>query len=495
MTEFERDYYAILGVLASADDQEIKRAYRQLARRYHPDVSDEARAVERFREIQEAYELLNDAVQREVYDHWRRQQGLDRPLPMALRITPSQSILNCLGEPQVLYVLLEIVASNQVECERLPLNLSLVLDRSTSMKGARLQQVKVAARYIIDQMGANDVLSLIAFSDRAEMLLPGSRRIDKDAARSAIRNLRSGGGTELLQGLEMGLQEVGRWKMPNVQNHLILLTDGQTYGDDDECREAARLAGEQGISLTLMGVGADWNDQLLDKMARLNGASSSTVYIDSSAKIAKAFHDRVESLGNLFAQDLALSLHFSEGVRAREIFQVSPYIARLYLGDDRVLLGNLDREQPLAVLAELLVDHHQPGIHRLLQVDVSAVVPATGPQAVNIRQAVEVSFVAEMRRRGSIPPDIVSAMGKLTLFKMQERAMDEIEQGQIEPAVNRLKTLATRLLDVGEAELARAALLEAGRLAQTGSLSPEGRKRIRYGTRSLRILPKEVRYD
>ena len=203
----------------------------------------------------------------------------------------------------------------------------------------------------------------------------------------------------------------------------------------------------------------------------------------------------MESLGNLFAQDLSLSLHFSEGVESREIFQVSPYIARHYLVDDRVLLGALEKEQPLAVLAELLVDCYQPGVHRLVRIDVSGVVPAAGPQTIHTRQAVEVSFVAEMRRRGSIPPDIVSAMGKLTLFKMQERAMDEIERGQIEPAVNRLKTLATRLLDVGEAELARAALLEAGRLAQTGSLSPEGRKRIRYGTRSLRILPKEVRYD
>jgi hypothetical protein len=78
---------------------------------------------------------------------------------------------------------------------------------------------------------------------------------------------------------------------------------------------------------------------------------------------------------------------------------------------------------------------------------------------------------------------------------MQERAMADIELGHIEPAVNRLKTMATRLLDIGEVELARAALLEAGRLAQTGSLSSAGRKKIRYGTRSLTIVPKEVRYD
>jgi hypothetical protein len=86
-------------------------------------------------------------------------------------------------------------------------------------------------------------------------------------------------------------------------------------------------------------------------------------------------------------------------------------------------------------------------------------------------------------------------MGKLAIFKMQERVMEDLEMGHIEPAVTRLKTMATRLLDIGEVDLARAALLEAGRLAETGNLSASGRKKIRYGTRELTIVPKEVDYD
>lgn len=73
--------------------------------------------------------------------------------------------------------------------------------------------------------------------------------------------------------------------------------------------------------------------------------------------------------------------------------------------------------------------------------------------------------------------------------------MDDLDRGEIEHASQRLETMATRLLNVGENELAKAALLEAGRLARTGHLSPEGRKRIRYGTRSLSMLPKEISHD
>jgi Ca-activated chloride channel family protein len=495
MIEFEQDYYALLNIPPDADEREIKRAYRHLARRYHPDTTTEENPVERFREIQKAYECLIDPIQREAHDHWRQQQGLDRPLPLNVRVTPSQSNVLCLGESQVLYVLVEISASEEISGYRLPLNLCLVLDRSTSMKGARLQQVKVAARYIADQMGPNDVLSVVLFSDRAELILPGRRGIDKQAARAAINSVQSGGGTELLQGLTMGLKEVQRWQDKGMQNHLILLTDGQTYGDEDGCREMAKLAGRLNISLTLMGIGSDWNDNLLDEMARLSQGASSSIYIDSNTKIAKAFHDQVVSLGNACAHNLSLSVHHGEGVSTRDIFLVSPETTRLSLVDDRVLLGSLEKQQPRAVTLELLVGSHTPGVHRLLQVEVQGTVPSAGLQPLRTRQAVDVTFVTALGRQLPIPSDIVSAMGKVAIFKMQERAIEEIDMGQIEPAVSRLKTLATRLLDIGETELARAALLEAGRLAQTGSLSAEGRKKIRYGTRGLRILPKEVHYD
>jgi Ca-activated chloride channel family protein len=496
--EFAHDYYAILGISSDADERAIKRSYRQLALRYHPDTSTEVDAAERFREIQEAYELLIDPMQREAYDHWRRQQGLDHPLPLMLRVTPSHDVLPSLGEPQAMYVLVELTASEKVESQRLPLNLCLVLDRSTSMKGARLQQVKEAARYIVNRMKPDDVLSLVVFSDRAELVLPGQRGIDKQAARVAVSGIRAGGGTELLQGLRLGLQEVERWRSDAVLqpiSHLILLTDGQTYGDEEECLQAAKLAGKRQIPLTTMGIGSDWNDKLLDQMARLSGAPGGSYYIDSSAKIAKAFHDRIHGLGSIFANNLQLIAHQHEEVSIKEVFRVSPQISQLFFVENQLALGSLEKQQPQAIIMELMVSGLAPGSHRLLQIAVEGEVPSLGRQPVRAQQQVTVTFDADLDRRAPIPPDIVSAMGKLTIYKMQERAMAEIESGNVDSAVRRLKTMATRLLDIGEPELARAALLEAGRLAQTGSLSEEGRKKIRYGTRGLTILPKEVLHD
>ena len=63
-----KDYYKILGVSKTADKDEIRKSYRKLARKYHPDVSKESDAEARFKEVSEAYEVLNDAKKRAEYD-------------------------------------------------------------------------------------------------------------------------------------------------------------------------------------------------------------------------------------------------------------------------------------------------------------------------------------------------------------------------------------------------------------------------------------------
>jgi len=128
-------------------------------------------------------------------------------------------------------VLLDISPDRDLPTSRLPLNLCLVLDRSTSMQGVRLQQVKEATHRIIDYLQPIDTFSLVVFSDRSEVLLPGQQDIDKALAKSVASTIQPSGGTEMLQGLLAGLKEIQANRTENAVNHIILLTDGQTYGD------------------------------------------------------------------------------------------------------------------------------------------------------------------------------------------------------------------------------------------------------------------------
>ena len=72
----KRDYYEVLGVSKTANDDEIKKAYRSLAKKYHPDVCKEPDAEAKFKEVQEAYEVLSDSTKRQQYDQF----GHDGPM-------------------------------------------------------------------------------------------------------------------------------------------------------------------------------------------------------------------------------------------------------------------------------------------------------------------------------------------------------------------------------------------------------------------------------
>ena len=487
------DYYAALGLQPPASPDEIRHSSRVLARRFHPDTSSAADAQPRFQQVQDAYEILSDPEKKRAYDQWREKEGLAEPPALVVRHTLSRSKLAILSEDQILYDLVEIFPSSTLDVKRLPFNLCLVIDRSTSMQGLRLQRVKDATNFIIDFLDESDIFSMVIFSDWAEVVIPAQSKLDKNYAKSRVSTIRSSGGTEILQGMVAGLAELDRWRSPDTVSHLILLTDGQTYGGESECVEQAIAAGKRQISITAMGIGQDWNDKLMDEIARQSGGTST--YIDSAARVTSLFRECIQSLSSVVARDLNLTLRLGEGVSVHSAFRVSPRLEPLQVDQSLIRLGQLGGEQPCSLMLELLVAPHSPAKLTLAKLEVAATVPALAHRHQVIKKDIDVEFAEDLEVSMPAPPNIVSTLGKLAIFKMQEKTMEDLERGQIDRASQRLETMATRLLNIGENDLAKAALLEAGRLARTGHISPEGRKRIRYGTRGLSVLPKEVSRD
>jgi Ca-activated chloride channel family protein len=113
-------------------------------------------------------------------------------------------------------------------------------------------------------------------------------------------------------------------------------------------------------------------------------------------------------------------------------------------------------------------------------------------------QPIRIEFSREVKEDAdtTIPPSamIIQALGKLTLYRMQEKAHMEVGQGQFELAAQHMKQLATSLLSQGERSLARTALIEAENIEKMQAFSEEGSKEIKYGTRAL-IMPQEEKEE
>jgi len=489
------DYYRALAVPEEADADEIKRAYRRMARRYHPDVDQSPDAADRFLLIQAAFDVLGDSGQRAAYDVERRARQRREEAqsgPVALRWVLSQRPLACRQEAQVVYALLDVVVTAAKDSNGLPLNLCLLLDCSSSMRGASLLRLKEAARFVADQLTEQDSFSLIAFHDRARVLIPNRGTVHPGVVRAAINTLEARGGTEIAQGLSAALKQVRHRALPRYLSHIVFLTDGHTYGDADVCRDLARQAGAAGISISALGLGPHWNEALLNDIATLSGDVS--FHIDSPAGITLAFQEQIQRLRDVVVHDAALEIELGAGVTMRAGHRFFPSIAPLDTAVEKEPLtlpvGSIGRHAGQTLLLEFQVPPlPTPGPVSLTRVRLIGRTATAQPK--DRRTLVQTDLATHCERETEtkpLDPRLRGFAERVTAYRLQERAWQDLAEDQIDQATVRLRSVATKLLELGEVDLARETIREARRLETTGRTSRIGKKRIRYGTRSLATL-------
>lgn len=293
------DFYALLGLLRSATQEEIRRAYHKAAKRLHPDTNQAPGETELFLDVQQAYQVLSDPSRRSSYDATLPPEETI-PVVVDQRILLSRKEISRLRESQLIYVLLDLLPSEAQKkaAASVPLNFCLVLDCSTSMKGERLDMVKATAIQIIRKLKPQDVFSVVAFNDRAEVVIPATRQQGSThKLETRIQMLQTGGGTEIFRGLEAGFDEIRRYTNPGTVSHILLLTDGRTYGDESQCYELAKQAAEMGIGISGLGIGSGWNDVFLDQLASTTGGT--TMYVSQPKDIERLLNEKFSNLSNL----------------------------------------------------------------------------------------------------------------------------------------------------------------------------------------------------
>jgi Ca-activated chloride channel homolog len=384
------------------------------------------------------------------------------------------------GGSQVAYVLLETRPTEMMAQVRMPLNFALVLDHSGSMKGAKLKNVKEAVKMVIDGLEPTDYVSVVIFDDTSQVIIPSMPSNDKPGMKDAIDQIRDAGGTTMSLGMIQGLNELRRWNIPHAINRMILLTDGVTYGDSERCRQLARDAAAAGIAIYPLGIGADWDEDLLDNIGQLSGGMPAE-FIRNPADALSIFQQQIQSAVDVAIRNASLIVRLPVGVTPKKAVKVLPIISDLgqsVLSDRQIIipLGDLEKDKPQSVLLELMIDPRPAGLFRIAQAELTYDVPITGLVSESVRDDIKVTFTTDPNQAAAVNATVMNFAEKANAHRLVTRVLDEYKRTG--KATTRLAPNVTRVLD----EETQAALEQ---INQGQQISQEQVKSIGNKTRKL----------
>jgi len=395
-----------------------------------------------------------------------------------------------LNQPQLVYVLTELLPGEAMANVRMPLNFALVLDRSGSMAGEKLRTMKEAVKRIIDQLDPNDVVSLITFETRTQLLTQAQPVRDKHALKQMVDRIKDGGGTVMAPAIYEGIRQVSLYYTPERVSRIILLTDGEATDKEDDSRIQADQAGAMGLPIIGLGFGNNWKEDFMFELADRSvmlpaGARGGKVEFIRTPDMAMNVFQEVFQSMHIVAQNVVTNVRMVQGLEARRVWQVAPIIRDISMGAIQgraVVVQAGDLEQGgAAYLYEIMLPPRPEGLVRIAQTDVTYDVPRSAPE----RQAADLllQFTNDPSLYNQYNGRVMNIVEKVQAFKLQTQALSEAEAGNVGSATRKLRAAVTILLNQGDSELAQQMTQEADRLEKSGQISSEGKKTIKLTSR------------
>ena len=234
-----------------------------------------------------------------------------------IKFTPEKNGI-LLNQENTFDVLLKIsseVEDSPKETERLPLNLSLVIDRSGSMNGEPLEEAKKCASMLVDRMSEKDRLSVVTYESHAEVLVTSQPVSHKSRLKSQIRGITTGGMTALYDGWSLGAEEVAKNSNDNFISRVLLLSDGQAnrgLTDDDVIASHCRKMAEAGVTTSTYGLSEHFNENLMAGMA--SAGQGQAHYGQTAEDLMDPFQEEFDLLEALLARRMRLRMMPEKGV-------------------------------------------------------------------------------------------------------------------------------------------------------------------------------------
>lgn len=374
-------------------------------------------------------------------------------------------------------------------------NIALVMDRSGSMGGTKIEMAKAAAMEALSRLGNNDLFSLVTYATDVTTLVPAQKIIETTSIIRAIKGIEAGGNTALFGGVSQGAAEIRKNIEDDYVHRVVLLSDGLANVGPRNPADLGRLGAglfKENISVTTVGVGTDYNEDLMAQLAQKSDGN--TYFAESGTGLPRIFAAELGNVLNVVAKQVVVTITLPAGIEPVEIIGREGRIRgnRIELSMNQLYGG-----QEKFALVEIRIQGYKTGSSvEIAQADVSYQDPFS-MKNLNAQAKATARF---SRNQSKVAASTNAQVVKDYQFNLkalaQEKAIELSDQGKTKEAAQKLRQSAAALKgyagkynDKEALEEAREAEAQADVL-ETEGMSKKSRKELR--TKSYQMKNQQI---
>ena len=382
------------------------------------------------------------------------------------------------------YLLIKATPNPAVSFNSLPLNLSLVIDVSASMKGNKMQHAKEASKFVIESLSPDDLVSIIIFSDDARAIVPLSATSEKDSILTAIDRIGPVSGTRMFKGLETAIAEIRKAPEQSYINSMIILTDGETEGED-QCLAIAQQEARNNLSISAFGIGDQYNEELLKSIA--DTTLGKIYHLQTAEQIRVHFENEVSTARAAVITNGSLNLCLASDIKLEEIHRIFPNSAKLkpkIESDGKTYtidINNLRVNETSCFGVKMILPSREGGSVMEAQVSVKYDVPSQGIKGQMDKCNVIVEYTDDRDLCSRIDREVIGYFNQLNVESLIGQAIENTRVGNVAEATRVLTQAQMLTQKLGNLSLTRSLTQATVELNERGTISPSITKTIRVG--------------
>ncbi len=378
------------------------------------------------------------------------------------------------NKPHRIYLMARFIAgSAPEEHTRRPLNISLVIDRSGSMAGEKIDYTRQAAQFLVQNLSIHDTLSIVLYNDKVETLLMPEKVQRKDVISQRIASIKPSGTTNLSSGWLEGCTLVKRHFDSQQVNRVILISDGlanRGVTDSAQLVSMVQQKFNERITTTTMGLGSDFNEDLLIAMASAGGGTF--YFIESPEVTPQIFQNELKGLLSVVGQNLTVGILPTRGVQV--VSQLNAYPEHSDGDYTAFRMGDIFGDEVKALVLELdLPGYSDIGKKQiaLLRFEYDEL-----SQNETHHRIIEIPVMVHIGVETSVPllpnPDVNQSVMLLKAAQARKQAIKAADTGAFQSAAQLLRDVANEIGDhVDDERLAeeRDALRQQAQMIEKGA--------------------------